>query len=45
MIFIVPWFKTELDINLEVAEKLDTDQFGIFSGEIERYIVLKKQSG
>ncbi|MET3112873.1 hypothetical protein AAKU52_000592 [Pedobacter sp. CG_S7] len=33
---IAPWFKTELNINLKVADNLNTDQFGTFSGEIER---------
>lgn len=33
---IAPWLKTELNINLHVAKNLDTDQFGTFSGEIDR---------
>lgn len=33
---IAPWLKTELNIDLRVAENLDTDNFGTFSGEIER---------
>lgn len=33
---IAPWFKSELGIDLNVAENLDTDRFGTFSGEIDR---------
>ena len=33
---IVPLFKDGFGLDIEIATKVDTDQFGTFSGDIER---------